>query len=130
MKSLALRAVSALAFVLAPALAFAQALNPVSPQAAASGGYSYSHIAAGTAATFVIKASAGWLHSICYNGPSTASNVTTVYDNATGSGTVIAVPLTTGIAVPGCEIFDIGFVNGLTIITGTANGSDMTVSFK
>jgi len=32
MKSLALRAVSALAFVLAPALAFAQALNPVSPQ--------------------------------------------------------------------------------------------------
>ena len=101
---------------------------PVGPNCAT--GFSYYHIAAGAAATKVIKASAGTLHTICFNGPATSTNVTTVYDNATGAGTVIAVPAATAVTYPSCETLDINFLNGLTIITTTANGADMTISYQ
>jgi hypothetical protein len=103
---------------------------PVSMDAVATGGYLYAHIAAGSAATYIIKAAPGTLHTICYNGPATATDVTTVYDNASGSGNVIAIPLLTGVTVPSCQTFDIAFVLGLTIITAAANGSDLTVSYE
>ena len=110
--------------------ASAAAPLPVDIVSAPIGGYSYGHVPAGAAATHVIKAGAGTLHSITFNGPATATNVTTVYDNATGSGTVIAVPLATGIVVPVTLIFDVAFANGLTIITTTANGADMTIAYQ
>lgn len=101
---------------------------PIGPNCAT--GYSYAHIAAGAAATHVIKASAGTLRAICFNGPATSTNVTTVYDNASGAGNVIAVPSATAVTFPECETFNIAFVNGLTIITTTANGGDMTISYQ
>ena len=91
--------------------------------------YSYAHIAAGQATT-VVKASAGVLHSITFNGAATATNVTTVYDNATGAGTVIAIPAATTVTIPVTLTYDVAFANGLTIITATANGADMTVAYK
>lgn len=89
----------------------------------------FAHIGAGQATT-VVKASSGFLHSITFNGPATATNVTTVYDNPSTSGTVIAIPLATGATIPTTLVYDVAFTTGLTIITTTANGSDMTVSYR
>lgn len=91
--------------------------------------YSYAHIAAGTATT-VVKASAGVLHSITFNSPATSTNTTTVYDNASGAGTVIAIPAATAVTFPVTVVYDLAFANGLTLITATANGGDMTVVYK
>lgn len=103
--------------------------NAVSVPALASGGYSFLNIAAGQATT-VVKASAGTLHTISLNSAATATNVTTVYDNATGVGTVIAIPNVVAATVPTTLLFDLAFANGLTIITATANGGNMTVTYK
>lgn len=108
-----------------------QALT-VSPVATATGGASYTRIAAGQATT-VVKASAGTLYAICLNSAATATNTTNVYDNASGSGTVIATPAVTTATVPTTLTYGptgITFVNGLTIITAAANGGDMTVVWK
>ena len=91
--------------------------------------YSYLNIVAGQATT-VVKATPGILHSIVFNGPATATNVTTVYDNASGVGTVIAIPAATAVVSPVTLIFDIKFAIGLTIITATANGANMTVCYR
>lgn len=97
--------------------------------AAATGGYSYLNIVAGQATT-VVKASAGTLHSIVLNSAATATNTTTIYDNATGVGTIIGKPAVTTATVPTTLIYDIAFALGLTIITATANGGDMTICYK
>lgn len=97
--------------------------------AAATGGYTYKYIPAGTATT-VVKASAGTLHSITFNSPATSTNTTTIYDNASGAGLVIGIPAVTSITFPETVIYDIAFTLGLTIITATANGGDMTVAYK
>lgn len=98
-------------------------------RASATGGYSYLNIAAGQATT-VVKASAGTLHSIVLNSAATATNTTVVYDHPSGVGTVIGRPAVTTATVPTTLIYDIAFANGLTIITATANGGDMTVVYK
>ena len=91
--------------------------------------YSFLSIAAGQATT-VVKASAGVLHSIILNSAATATNTTVVYDNATGAGTVIGRPAVTTATVPTTLLYDLAFANGLTIITATANGGDMTVVYS
>ena len=103
---------------------------PVALAAAPTGAYIYAHIAAGADRHPRRESVGGTLHTICYNGAATATDVTTIYDNASGSGTVIAAPVVTGITVPSCQIFDVAFANGLTIITATANGGDMTISYE
>lgn len=92
-------------------------------------GYTYAHIAAGQADTLV-KTGAGTLHAIVFNGPATATNVTTVYDSLTATGQVIAIPLATANASPTTVIYDLRFTIGLTISTATANGADMTVIYR
>lgn len=89
----------------------------------------YTHVAAGIATT-VIKASAGILHSIVFNSAAAATNTTVVYDNASGAGTVIAAVAATTATLPTTLIYDLAFNNGLTIITTTAAGGDMTVTWK
>lgn len=91
--------------------------------------FSYLHIAAGQATT-VVKAGSGFLHSITLNGAATATNVTTVYDNTAGSGTVISIPAATTATVPTTLTYDVTFLTGLTIVTATANGADMTISYR
>ena len=103
-----------------------------SPAASASGGASFLNIAAGQATT-VVKASAGVLYAIILNSAATATNVTTIYDHPSGAGTVIGRPAVTTATVPTTLYFGpagLAFANGLTIITGTANGGDMTVVYK
>lgn len=98
---------------------------------AAAGGALYAHIAAGQATT-TVKSGAGNLYAIVFNSAATATNVTTVYDNTAGSGTVIAIPTATAVTNPITLSFGRGmaFSTGLTIVTSTANGSDMTVVYK
>lgn len=92
-------------------------------------GYLYAHIAAGQATTLV-KTGAGTLHAIVFGGAATATNVTTVFDSLLGSGTVISIPAATAAVGPTTVIYDVKFATGLTILTGTANGSDMTVVYR
>jgi hypothetical protein len=91
--------------------------------------YNYVHIAAGQATT-VVKGSPGFLHAVCFNSAATATNVTTIYDNASTSGNVIAIPNAVAATVPNCITYDLKAALGIVIITGTANGSDMTVSYR
>lgn len=91
--------------------------------------FNYLNIVAGQATT-VVKASSGFLHAITFNGPATATNTTNVYDHASGSGTIIATPLATAIVSPTTVIYDVSFATGLTIITATANGANMTISYR
>lgn len=105
---------------------------PVAPSAASVGGASYAHVAAGQATT-TIKSGSGTLYAIIFNTKATSTNVTTIYDNTAGSGTVIGIPDAVNIAV-GANITygpaGLAFSTGLTIVTATANGSDMTVVYK
>jgi len=89
----------------------------------------YIHIAAGQATT-TVKSGAGFLYSITFNSAAAATNVTTLYDNTAGSGTVIAIPATTSVTTPVTVQYNITFTTGLTIVTSTANGSDITVSYR
>lgn len=91
--------------------------------------FSYAYIAAGQAAT-VVKSGAGFLHTITLNSAASATNVTTIFDNTAGSGTTIAKPAATTATVPTTLTYDVSFSTGLTILTATANGADMTVSFR
>lgn len=102
---------------------------PVSQGASATGGYSFLNIAAGQATT-TVKSGAGTLHAIVLNSAATATNTTTIYDNTAASGTVIGRPAVTTATVPTTLIYDLAFATGLTIITATANGGDMTVMYK
>lgn len=90
---------------------------------------SYLNIVAGQATT-TVKSGAGFLHSITFNSAATATNVTTVYDNTAASGTVVAIPAATTATIPVTLTYDVAFTIGLTIITATANGSNMTVSYR
>lgn len=91
--------------------------------------FSFLNIVAGQATT-VVKSGAGFLHSIVFNGTATATNTTTVYDNTAASGTVIAIPAATSVTAPTSVIYNCSFATGLTIITATANGANMTVIFR
>lgn len=102
---------------------------PVNQGAATTGGYSFLNIAAGQATT-TVKSGAGTLHAIVLNSAATATNTTTIYDNTAASGTVIGRPAVTTATVPTTLIYDLAFATGLTIITATANGGDMTVMYK
>lgn len=89
-------------------------------------GWNYTHIT--TAATTVVKATNGVLHTITINTP-VASGVINLYDNASTSGTVIGVITlpSTLIEGPITLTYDALFLNGLTIIsTGTF---DVTVTY-
>lgn len=77
-----------------------------------------------TAATTVVKASAGFLHSIVVNGGTAGTIV--VYDNPSGTGTIIAsFDSTSALAA---YLFDVQFTTGLTIVTGAA--TKVTVSYR
>ena len=108
------------------------ATNGVSPVAAAAGGASFLNIAAGQATT-TVKSGAGTLYAIVLNSAATATNVTTIYDNTAGSGTVIAIPAVTTATIPVTLDFGptgLAFGTGLTVVTATANGGNMTFVYK
>lgn len=91
--------------------------------------FSFLNIAAGQATT-TVKTGAGVLHSITFHGAATATNTTTIYDNSAASGTLIAIPVATAVTAPVTVIYDLAFSTGLTVITATANGCNMTFCFR
>jgi hypothetical protein len=104
----------------------------VIPQAAIAGGATYTRVAAGQATT-TIKSGAGTLYAIIFNGPATATNTTTLYDNTAASGTVIGIPLATAVVSPTSVSYGpvgMAFGTGLTVVTAAANGADMTFVWK
>lgn len=92
-------------------------------------GDSFVHIT-GTGTT-VVKTGAGTLHSLLVNDPGLASTTATLYDNTSGSGTVIAVVDTA--KASSLFMYNISFTTGLTIVTtGGAEGGavDLTVTYR
>lgn len=98
----------------------------VTIQASPTGAYTYSHIS--TAATTVVKGSAGTLHAISVNSKGTVASTITVYDNTAGSGTVIGV--IDSLNLYGIFILDVAFATGLTLVTTGTVAPDLTVSYK
>lgn len=94
-------------------------------QSYATTGFTYKHIAAGQATT-VVKNQPGILVGVVFNSTVSATNVTTLYDNATGAGATIAIANAPPV---GLVEYNCLFSAGLTIITSTANGADMTVVY-
>ncbi len=90
--------------------------------------YSYTHIT--TATTTVVKASAGFLHKIIWN-KGVATGVTTVYDNTSAAGTVVAIR-TLGAALlsdpPVTGEYNCTMGTGITIVTSQAE--DITVVWR
>lgn len=90
--------------------------------------YSYTHIT--TATTTVVKASAGFLHKIIWN-KSVATGATTVYDNTSAAGNVVAIR-TVGAGLlsdPPCTgEYNCSMATGITIVTSQAE--DITVVWR
>lgn len=90
--------------------------------------YSYTHIT--TATTTVVKASAGFLHKIIWN-KRIAAGATTVYDNTSAAGTVVAI-VTVGAAIlsdpPTMGEYNVTMATGITVVTSQAE--DITVVWR
>lgn len=78
-----------------------------------------------TDTTTTVKAGSGLLHAVCVNTVA-ATETITIYDNTAASGTKIG---TITAATYGCDVFDVAFTTGLTLVTATAAG-DITVSYQ
>lgn len=79
-------------------------------------------------ATTLVKNGTGVLYSITLNNP-TATEVITIYDNTTNSGTKIATITIPATPQPVTLAYNTTFNIGLTIVTATAS-SDITVNFR
>lgn len=90
----------------------------------------YNYVNINTATTTVIKTQTGLIHSLVINTP-VASAVIKLYDNTSGSGTLMATityPATLLSSGPVSIVYDDLFFTGLTIVTtGTP---DLTVSYR
>jgi hypothetical protein len=105
-----------------PAVATDQALvtSPRDPVT-----YSYTNIT--TDATTTPKSSGGFLHTVCINTPA-ATETVQIYDNTAGSGTTIG-KITVFASTNPCQLYDVAFTTGLTIVTAVAAG-DITVAWR
>ena len=77
--------------------------------------------------TTVCKSSPGTLHRIMINDGAAGSSIS-IYDNATGAGTIIGIFATDSLAVITTIPFDVPFYNGLTIIVN--NTVNFTVIYE
>lgn len=88
--------------------------------------FKYANITTNT--TTVVKTGPGVLHTITVNIVGTAPATLTIFDNTAGSGTKIATATIT--ASDTWFLYDVGFNNGLTIVTASgATVGDYTVSY-
>jgi hypothetical protein len=91
-----------------------------------TGALNYSHQNA--LGTTTVKSGSGLLHSLTINTKGATSNIATLYDNTSGSGTVIAVvDLTSQIQT---LLFDVGFNTGLTVVISGGTNGDITISYQ
>ena len=85
------------------------------------------NIPAGTATTLV-KTGPGMLHSVTINTKGASSNTLKIYDGVDANGTLLATIDTT--VTWGPLPYDIGFQIGLTLVSATGTGADITVSYR
>lgn len=80
-----------------------------------------------TNTTTTVKSLPGVLGGITINTKGSAGNTATVFDSTTGSGTKIATIDTT--SAQGTLMYDVLFINGLTIVTANGGAADLTVEW-
>ena len=88
---------------------------------------SYAHL--NSTGTTTIKSGAGILRRVVINTKGSASNTFTVYDNTSGSGTVIAA-IDTVNGVSGHFEYNVAFSTGLTVVNATGTSADITVIYE
>lgn len=93
----------------------------------AADSHAYTNITSATTTT--IKSGSGTLVRIV-NNKKVASGVITIYDNTAASGTKIGTITSPGTLLDNHQTYEygVGFTNGLTIVTSTAD--DLTVVWK
>lgn len=87
---------------------------------------SYAHL--NSAGTTTIKSGAGILRRVVINTKGSSSNTFTIYDNTSGSGTVIAV-IDTVNGGSGHFEYNVAFSTGLTVVDATGTSADITVIY-
>lgn len=90
-------------------------------------GFTYRNLAAN--GTTLIRTGPGILHSITINDAGASSNVCTVYDGLSASGTVIATIDTAAATTPVTLLYDVQFNTGLTIVIATGTAANITVAW-
>ena len=87
---------------------------------------SFSNININTTST--VKSGAGVLKRIVVNKVGSSSNTCTIYDNTSGTGTIIATidPVHTQMVFE----YDVVFTTGLTIVTATGTAADLTIVYQ
>ena len=88
---------------------------------------SYAHL--NSTGTTTIKSGAGILRRVVINTNGSASNTFTVYDNTSGSGTVIAA-IDTVNGVSGHFEYNVAFSTGLTIVSASGTSANATVIYE
>lgn len=88
---------------------------------------SYAHL--NSTGTTTIKSGAGILRRVVINTDGSMSNTFTVYDNTSGSGTVIAA-IDTGNGVSGHFEYNVAFSTGLTVVNASGTSADITVIYE
>ena len=88
---------------------------------------SYAHL--NSTGTTTIKSGAGILRRVVINTKGSASNTFTIYDNTSGSGTVIAA-IDTVNGVSGHFEYNVAFSTGLTVVNATGTSADITVIYE
>ena len=68
--------------------------------------------------------------AIVFNSAAAATSTMVIYDNTAASGTKIGTVTATALLAPISVPYGLAFSTGLTIITGTANGADMTIVYR
>lgn len=91
-----------------------------------AGNNQFSHIAANGTNTLISRN--GVLHSVSINTKGATANTLTLYDNTTGSGTIIAVIDTTSTIAT--LFYDLQFYNGLTAVTAAGTAADITITWQ
>lgn len=89
-------------------------------------GASFSNINA--TGTTTIKSGAGILRRVVVNTKGTGSNTLTIYDNTSGTGTIIAVIDTTDKTAN--IDYGLAFSTGLTVVNATGTSADITVIYE
>lgn len=88
--------------------------------------YSFEHINSITTTT--VKASSGLLHALVINTPINTGKIT-IFDSTEVGGQIIAEIINGTNVKPWSLIYDIEFINGLTIVTAV-KAQDITVSYE
>jgi len=88
---------------------------------------SFSHITTNTTTT--VKSGAGVLRRIVINTRGGVLNTFTIYDNTSGSGTVIAV-IDTVNGVSGQFEYGVSFSTGLTVVLAGGTAADITIIYE